>query len=85
MPSLPNLHGADHLRHGVSSEREGGRGQTAKIKGRKATVGVGGTEHVRRALQATVELLRRTGWTAVVAMVAMVAMVAASVFVRLCS
>lgn len=48
-PSLPNLHRADHLRHGVSSEREGVEGRWAKwVKA------VAGTERVRRVLHVTV-------------------------------
>lgn len=38
-PSLPNLHSADHLRHGVSSEREGGKEKgKGEAKGRKQSV-----------------------------------------------
>lgn len=47
----------------LGKRRGRGRGQRVKA------VAVGGTERVRRVLQATVELQRCTGWNAVVDMV----------------
>ena len=50
-PSLPNLHRADHLRHGVSSEGEWKKGERRRAIRVKT---VGGTERVRRVLHVTV-------------------------------